>query len=58
MQEFDAEIAKIKADFQDSYDWNYRESRLSRTAKKAARISLTTDTLEMMTCVFEGHDDR
>lgn len=27
-----------------------RGSTLSRTAKKAARISLTTDTLEMMTC--------
>ena len=39
--------------FNCSYDWNYRERNLSRTAKKAARISLTTDTLEMMTCELQ-----
>ena len=44
--------------FSTSYDWSYRENHLSRTAKKAARISLTTDTIEMMTCGLEGLDDR
>eukprot|EP00960_Hanusia_phi_P058312 763849-Hanusia_phi.AAC.4 len=44
--------------FNFSYDWNYREKHLSRTAKKAARISLTTDTIEMMTCELQGMDDR
>lgn len=44
--------------FSTSYDWNYRENHLSRTAKKAARISLTTDTLQLITCELEGLDDR
>ena len=44
--------------FNFSYDWTYREKHLSRTAKKAARISLTTDTIEMMTCELQGMDDR
>lgn len=54
------QIAKmIKSNaFSTSYDWSYREHHLSRTAKKAARISLTTDTIEMMTCGLEGLDDR
>ena len=49
------QVAKmIKANaFSTSYDWSYRENHLSRTAKKAARISLTTDTIEMMTCGLE-----
>jgi hypothetical protein len=51
--------SSIKANaFSTSYDWSYRENHLSRTAKKAARISLTTDTIEMMTCELEGLDDR
>jgi hypothetical protein len=49
----------VKANaFSTSYDWSYRENHLSRTAKKAARISLTTDTLDLITCGLEGLDDR
>jgi hypothetical protein len=47
-----------ESEFNCSYDWGYRSKNLSRTAKKAAKISLTTDTLEMMTCELSGFDDR
>ena len=54
----DATVSEMSNSFSTSYDWSYRENHLSRTAKKAARISLTTDTIEMMTCGLEGLDDR